>query len=995
MTRARRLVLMAPGRLPVTPPRGLVPFPVLVLLLTAGCAAPAPEAPTARVIVGGGRLLELKPPRAQGGLISYGVYDPRSGRMSRELAARHHLRPYLPPGRGEPATVFAAGFDELAGAADLDWLRLGDPLLEIKGRAGANRFLRVSSHGERPVSGIAKHLYAAPFVGKTLVCQVRTRLGDRSDGRRSPAPTASAAVPGGQPVVRFVILVEGGRELAVTWPLAWRPTPGWETQRVVWAAPPDLLAVRLEVLLPPGDLVADFDDFLVYDPQALELAGPNPDPDLIPQAPRPGRNLLPGGSFEVGQKSFGLLAYEPVPDPARPDRAITRAVAAAWYFEQPGYMGHTCLAVPLNTRPSTAPGRPAPAPATSEKVRLWLGPVTLERPAVYVVSLALRATQPMPVEVALWVGGEEVGRARLTVNESWRRLAHSFLAMGRHVPGEAYVLIEAARRPAESPIGLWLDAVSLTPAVPPGEYQPPNQVELGILGPAGDPLDVGHLIHQARPVEFKVRLVNYDRRAFVGQVCLDVVDALDRVVWTTDLRCKLGPRGYANDTLDSAHQLRLHRGYYRILATAWLGAKGNTEPLSQAARPFAVINLDDPLPAGAPLGMPVAPGRYSQRMTQWGVGWARVALEGPDAQAGPVQIADLVRKCHGQRLEVVGEYSSVGDAGPPPVSRHSIVPVSRLAEWLEAPKRAVAGGARSGLVVRLSENSDPLDQIALLTGGGEGDRTRAFEWALPGLPLPEDAEPQLERLGDLVPPDTKLFWWERGLHLAPTTNLPVGMRVERVGEAPGAVRRAPLDPALEASELVRGLAVRLWHGFDRIALATYPFQAGDPVGGGSPGRRAPLAAAFAEYDHSPKPVLAALDFAAEMLNEAVGVDWIDGWRQARALCFERPGGGGVALVWRPLGTTASLHRLVGLGPLLAKPGQPVENAIEVRNCFGQPEPCRLVGQDLIVPVSSMVLFISARGEAWPQLRQALSRALSGPDEGLSPQRGTDLSAAPR
>jgi hypothetical protein len=194
------------------------------------------------------------------------------------------------------------------------------------------------------------------------------------------------------------------------------------------------------------------------------------------------------------------------------------------------------------------------------------------------------------------------------------------------------------------------------------------------------------------------------------------------------------------------------------------------------------------------------------------------------------------------------------------------------------------------------------------------------------------------------------------------------------------MRRASLDPALEASETIRAIALRLWYGFDRVALATYPFRASDPVGGGRSLSTGPAAAAFREYDHSPRPVLAALDFFAGMLNDAVPVDWIEGSRQARALCFEGVGGKGMALLWRPLGMTASLHRLPGLAP----PGETRQEAIEVRNCFGGPGPCRVVGEDLFVSVSSLVLYLSAEGATWSRLREALPTALAGPAEPDNP-----------
>lgn len=220
--------------------------------------------------------------------------------------------------------------------------------------------------------------------------------------------------------------------------------------------------------------------------------------------------------------------------------------------------------------------------------------------------------------------------------------------------------------------------------------------------------------------------------------------------------------------------------------------------------------------------------------------------------------------------------------------------------------------------------------------------------------------------------------------MAPTTNLPLGLRVEPRGPTGGDMRRATPDPALEASETIRAIALRLWHGFDRVAVATYPLQAGDPVGGGRLLSTGPAAATFSEYDHSPRPFLAALDFIAEMLNDAVPVDWIEGSRQARALCFEGAGGKGVALLSYPVEMTASLRRLPGLGPWLAPPGETRQDAIELHSCFGGPEPCRVVGEDLFMSVSSLVLYLSAEGATCSRLREGLPKALAGPMEGDNP-----------
>lgn len=187
------------------------------------------------------------------------------------------------------------------------------------------------------------------------------------------------------------------------------------------------------------------------------------------------------------------------------------------------------------------------------------------------------------------------------------------------------------------------------------------------------------------------------------------------------------------------------------------------------------------------------------------------------------------------------------------------------------------------------------------------------------------------------------------------------------------MRRVSLDPALEASEMVRALAIRRWYGFDRILLDAYPLATFDPTG------RAGVPATLSEYDHSPKPALAALDFLNEMLNDASPLDWIDGAKGARAVAFERGDDRGVALLWRPFGSTPIMHRLVGIGRLVSTDSGSEGGAVEVRNCFGQLEPCTIDGRDLIVPVSAMVLYVTAEGPPWQELLRALPFAMGEPD----------------
>jgi hypothetical protein len=113
-----------------------------------------------------------------------------------------------------------------------------------------------------------------------------------------------------------------------------------------------------------------------------------------------------------------------------------------------------------------------------------------------------------------------------------------------------------------------------------------------------------------------------------------------------------------------------------------------------------------------------------------GFGWARVPLEGPEAQADPGAIADLVKECLAQRLEIVGECSSISQTMPPPISPQSIVPVLRLSQWWATPVRERTAEGASGLIVPLADDSDPWGQIASLAGADAIKQVSAFEWEI-------------------------------------------------------------------------------------------------------------------------------------------------------------------------------------------------------------------------------------------------------------------------
>jgi hypothetical protein len=124
----------------------------------SGCLEPKPATHEARILSGGGRLIAPQLPQPHVGLVSCGVHDPRSGRAFRQIASRHDFRPYMPASSEGTATVFAANFDTVAEADDLDWLSVGMPGIAVVQDDENGAYLRMCSADHPGPGGISKHL---------------------------------------------------------------------------------------------------------------------------------------------------------------------------------------------------------------------------------------------------------------------------------------------------------------------------------------------------------------------------------------------------------------------------------------------------------------------------------------------------------------------------------------------------------------------------------------------------------------------------------------------------------------------------------------------------------------------------------------------------------------------------------------------------------------------------------------------------------------------
>jgi hypothetical protein len=112
--------------------------------------------------------------------------------------------------------------------------------------------------------------------------------------------------------------------------------------------------------------------------------------------------------------------------------------------------------------------------------------------------------------------------------------------------------------------------------------------------------------------------------------------------------------------------------------------------------------------------------------------------------------------------------------------------------------------------------------------------------------------------------------------------------------------------------------------------------------------------------------VAAIDFMNSRFNRAELLGWFELGGDVRACGLDVGRHSTVAVMWRSFGRRPTWVRLPGLA-----------GRVRVYNAFGSPEHFRTTGEDAVVPVSSMVIYVT--GSAGD--RQALLDALATNAEG--------------
>lgn len=848
------------------------------------------------------------------------ISPPATGlwRMERDsfagrLDADTRARHDLPAGVdswGGSSLAFREDFEDFHLRRGSAWYRLGIPEVQVSTEADGNRYVTLTGVPRGQLVGFARDLPASVLAGRAVLCQVKTRLSNPLAARRL-----------GMPVLEFLTQTTDGAVARVPWPLADRASPGWELQQFVWSVPADLERVALRIVHDSAVAGVWFDDLVlrVVDPTAVSG---------LRVSSRVGDNILAGGDFETGIKRFIVTdGEEPLP--------------AVWHFATDAAVGGRSLFVPLRER----------------AVRVAFGPVVFARTGPYVLTLQAKGSPGVRIS-GRFAELPEAGRlSPQPLAPRWQQYERTF-QVPRAMFGRGATLELRLEPPGDSTgaKGAWLDAVALTRGVAAERYGAPNECELGLVDLWDDPLDLARVLDLEQPSEQVVLCVNYAEQPRAGVLAIDVTDGLDRVVRSQTVRASLPARGLYQHAL----KLRLPRGYYRILATLWPGPVGQGQPLSQAERSLALVYLSDAVPRGAPCGLNVAGDFCSQRLTQLGFGWIRW-------RPGDSPGAGVRAVCEKQALEVLLADSSAVPTDTSALFRSLVIGVERRGAG------ELSTGALAGDVAQAKDIADlpidaplvepPSDTASLpeqLGADSKGPKTLRFAEGR----LPETIDPAIGPLQAVLRRQGPPQLWDVATPVSIVSNYVFDRPVLPSLPPVGSIAPLDTDPAWEASLAVRRFVLRLWAGVARVCF--------EPVAPGASANTNPLL--LSEYDHSPTPLVAAIDYMNELLNTARPVAWFDLRDEVRVLCFDTGGaaaGPTVGIVWRPFGSRPTWIRLAG-----------VAGVVDVRNLFGSPAAFRVVGRDLLVPASGFVLYLLCPAES----RAAFVAALGEP-AGVLPAPG--------
>jgi hypothetical protein len=932
-------------------PRVLAAIGLAVTILGAiGCPPGTGPTNTLSVQQGGGTLID--PASGERSYAPADHWTPAFGRLGAFLRRRHFDPDVLLAAERAGLVLFADSFDAFDPAAPKSWNVIGAPVLRVEADGSGGECLAIAAPPATGIHGIEHRLAGERVAGRVVRVHVATRIRSAARVRRLGAPE-----------LRWLVVNGDGRSHTVWLPLICRASPGWETQAFDTWFEPTVREARLQLVHINTMGACQIDDVTIERIDADQFTWASLPPQVRVRFARPSEpvveNLVANGNFEVGPKGFSVWTRRTWPGRGE------YVTAHPWYFDSDAAIGQMALALPEGATPAA----------------VTLGPHRLDPRTIadrYYLRFYAKASEPTEIAVEWRIAGTRPRMHVFRVGTDWAPYTHVLLTPVEQVrqPRAAAAVGELVFRPAgptaSKSVAYWLDGVSLTNANTAEPFTPPSPVEIGILGPAPDPTDLGELLPLDEPANIVVRTTNYAASQYTGTIAIDVIDAFGRPIWTKTTR----PLIATDSTSEDSVVLRLGRGYYRVLATAWSGVAGASVRLSHDERALAVIDTSDSVPRGNFFGLAADAGRLSARTTQLGAGWVTFPIDlrwaaGADATsdapfegwhraAQPAALQDLeITACvRGLPDNAAARHAAVKtwlETGGAQVTTAYLPDVDatrvgaldapsalpRARAWLGLASQAPPALLLAAPTSERPPGAPPPTSAPTTHPATEPASARdgfAFQ-CLSGAILPEAAEDELEA------------WLRRREGIAGAAWVDIQV-LGRAGSAyagrpvvvtdpaaPVAVQIPTPDPLLSASRLVRGMLIRRLAGATQAAHSVYAFQPYETF------LETPQNC-LNEYDHAPRPALAAWDWMTTLLNDAVPIRWIDEPGDVRALVFAKADGRIAAAIWRPFGMTVEAMTLPGM----AEP-------LRTYDLFGRPLPTDPQASDLRIEVDELVRYV--------------------------------------
>ncbi len=793
--------------------------------------------------------------------------------------------------------------------------------------------------------------------------------------------------------IDFFIRVEDvrGDEYSLPLPIHAAQTPGWETQCWWLRFEEDLSAISFCLHARRGNSRIILDRLRVVEAD-LSLRQLLRRPLKEAEKVQTALNAVIGGDFEAGCSGFYTSAISRWPNGEK------MVVPLNWEFAGEGVSGERSLRIHL----------------AEETGRVVFGPLDLqplahgryEQGIWFHLYFHARCERPTSVTVMLHIPSRIVGRATFQLSRNWQPYSQRFFVTASSYEARcdlarAELVFDFTGDGNDPPNHCQLDGVSLADQPLQKSYVQPSPVEVGLLGPVPDPVDLSNLVDVGETVGFGVRLTteadglrklwpveqptsapaqptttapeaDKQKSSAQGSLAIDVLDAWDRVVWTRTTTPNLFEQPVYNEMV----RLQLPRGYYRVLVSYWTGEPGMSELLSRDVLSLAVISLDDPVPLNNQFGLSLSETNVSTRTTHLGAGWVWAELLANQVKVKPglYDFSDwqvIARKCRHNSVQLI-----VGLTLP-----HSKLLWKLFAEQLVADPHALP----IGIMIRPPAiGTDPLanhqaqlswfrdllqerqQDVLLMRYFSRGMDVSAMRQSVeqkladviavscPQKLIPEMNEPQLEKYSDLRLADRRVMDLRVPVQLGGLSE----HNVQVIQRLAGPAQRLSdqLDPLVSASRMVRAMLIRKLAGAE---LACCDATALSPVRSlYDDGTRR-----LHEPDMTPRPAIVAFDLMAELLNDATLMRWIDYPDGSRILYYRKNDGRAVAAIWRLYG--------LSMTPI-ALPALPDD--FRVMDCFGLPESLQARAQKSIIEANEIVRYIVVPKGQQQVMENALNEA---------------------